>query len=173
MEAIHIRNESARIWRLFIGREGEFWSYIDKKLPFDCWPANRSVNPLGYLCIYRRFGGKKKQLLGHRVAKILTDGYEQGKDQIDHLCRNRACCNPRHLEWVTQEENLNRQRHDLRLEGKIGFCRKGHAIAGDNAWFGECRVCATARQIAYYRRNADSIKAQRRSRHAAKKESKR
>jgi hypothetical protein len=44
----------------------------------------------------------------HRIAYEgafgpIPDGFE-----IDHLCRNRACCNPAHLEAVTRAVNTRR-----------------------------------------------------------------
>jgi hypothetical protein len=47
---------------------------------------------------------------------------EQGM-VIDHLCGNRSCCNPAHLEQVTNAENL------ARAASRRTACRNGHATA--------------------------------------------
>lgn len=44
----------------------------------------------------------------HRVVYALTVGEIPEGLQLDHLCRNRACCNPAHLEPVTASENVRR-----------------------------------------------------------------
>jgi len=45
----------------------------------------------------------------HRVIWSCFNGYLGSKREIDHLCRNRICCNPNHLEAVTSKENQRRK----------------------------------------------------------------
>ena len=45
----------------------------------------------------------------HRVAFTNLHGYVPSKKQIDHLCRNRLCVNPAHLEMVSHIENQKRR----------------------------------------------------------------
>jgi hypothetical protein len=45
----------------------------------------------------------------HLVAWTHFHGYIPGKKQLDHLCSNRACCNPDHLELVTHRTNQRRR----------------------------------------------------------------
>lgn len=45
----------------------------------------------------------------HRVMYTNEFGYVPSKKQIDHLCRNRMCVNPNHLEMVTHRENQRRR----------------------------------------------------------------
>lgn len=45
----------------------------------------------------------------HRVMFTHYYGYIPAKKQIDHLCRNRLCCNPLHLEMVSHKENCKRR----------------------------------------------------------------
>ena len=44
----------------------------------------------------------------HIVAYTHYHGYIPPKMQVDHLCNNRLCCNPEHLELVTHLENQKR-----------------------------------------------------------------
>lgn len=45
----------------------------------------------------------------HIVAYTHYHGYIPCRMQIDHLCENRLCCNPEHLEMVTHQENQKRR----------------------------------------------------------------
>ncbi|WP_366143609.1 HNH endonuclease signature motif containing protein [Acinetobacter sp.] len=45
----------------------------------------------------------------HRVSYICEHGYIPNKIQVDHTCRDRLCCNPKHLEAVTHKENCRRR----------------------------------------------------------------
>lgn len=45
----------------------------------------------------------------HRVAFTIFYGFLPGKSEVDHLCNNRLCFNPFHLERVTRKENCRRR----------------------------------------------------------------
>lgn len=67
---------------------------------------------------------------------------------IDHLCRVRACCNPYHLEPVSQaENNLRAARANRRTA-----CRRGHTYTPESSYSNAkqrvCRTCAVVRREA-------------------------
>ena len=67
---------------------------------------------------------------------------------IDHLCRNRTCCNPAHLEAVTNRENTLRGVGFPALNDAKTHCPQGHEYAGEKlyVWKGKrfCRACRRA-----------------------------
>lgn len=92
-----------------------------------CWLWTGHHNSAGYGHIH--YIGKVRR--AHRVVYGLLKG-ELSKDlQIDHLCRNRACVNPDHLEEVTRRENIKRGSCGEANKKKT-HCKHGHPLSGYN-----------------------------------------
>jgi len=88
----------------------------------------------------------------HRLLYVMIGGDAEGKD-LDHLCRNRACCNPEHLEPVTHAVNTQRGNGGAVNRAKT-HCVNGHPFSGKNLWMKnngqrKCRACMTVEQKAY------------------------
>lgn len=77
----------------------------------------------------------------HRVAYMLFVGPLDPELQIDHLCNNRLCVNPDHLEQVTQQVNLRRA--EPRANARKTHCIRGHEFSPENTRLdkGGHRVC--------------------------------
>lgn len=86
-----------------------FWSRISIA-ESGCWEWTGALIASGYGSIRVNDRG----LVAHRFAWELLRGPIPDGLQVDHLCMNRKCCNPDHLEPVTQAENLRRARQHRR-----------------------------------------------------------
>lgn len=117
-----------------------------------CWVWTGGLNNKGYgRCHYRR-----KQVLVHRLAYETALGPIPKEMTIDHLCVNRSCCRPSHLEPVTNGENIRRGYARLRAQGIVidngahnaakTHCPHGHEYTPDNTYYnggsnGNSRCC--------------------------------
>ena len=112
-----------------------------------CWVWNKSLERNGYA---RMSVGHKVEGV-HRITYKERHGFIPDGFEIDHLCRNRACCNPDHLEAVEHRENLMRSPiAAARINSEKAKCNRGHELSGDNLaidalGYRSCRACSRIR----------------------------
>jgi len=110
--------------------EEKFWDYVDRKPSRKpCWEWLRAPNADGYGVVRDKYRGSCP---AHRVAYELTFGPIPEGLEIDHLCRNRICCNPWHLEAVPPRENKMRGEGIMAKQARQTHCKRGHPLEGDN-----------------------------------------
>lgn len=115
-----------------------------------CW-IFRGATTVGYGVIGR---GPRSEGIAytHRVAYEHFVGPIPAGLHIDHLCRVRRCCNPEHLEAVTQAVNNQRA---MAVRQPITHCKYGHEFTPDNtARNGRQRLCLACRRRRYLARRA-------------------
>lgn len=101
--------------------ERRFWSRVDKS--GDCWLWLGGYSGNGY----GRFSPKRDKGVGaHRFAYESVVGPIPSGKEIDHLCRNRGCVNPAHLEVVTSKQNLLRGEGACAQNARKTHCPQGH-----------------------------------------------
>jgi len=97
----------------------------------ECWEWIGSKDRDGYGIFFLN----SKPVFAHRFSYIHFYGSFPDGLVTDHVCRNRCCVNPLHLDAVTVEEN-NRRALPFYGNGKLGTprtkCKHGHDLSGDN-----------------------------------------
>jgi hypothetical protein len=107
-----------------------------------CWPWRGNLNSNGYGRLY--VGIHRRA--AHRIAYELLVGPIPEGLTLDHLCRNHACCNPAHLEPVTNRENIMRGDTIPAANARKTHCLHGHEFTPENVGFcsdgsRRCRTC--------------------------------
>lgn len=120
-----------------------------------CWPWG------GRLCGgYGQFSLDRHRKGAHRVAYQIWHGPMPRELTIDHLCRNRSCVRPSHLEAVPHHVNVLRGEGIPARNAAKTHCINGHDFAPENTMprrggGRRCRACHNTRSLAgYHRRKA-------------------
>lgn len=131
--------------------EAGFWSRADMSGgPEACWPWTGALNAKGY----GRRNHRGRLRLAHGVAFELSGREVPDGFTIDHLCRNRSCVNPGHLEAVPHRVNLLRGNTVAARSAAATHCPSGHPYDVENTARrrGEriCRECERIRNAKVY-----------------------
>lgn len=110
------------------------------------------TNQYGYGVIGRGDGSR----LAHRYYWVQRHGPIPEGMQLDHLCRNRRCCNPDHLEVVTPAENMRRGNSPSAIVHRENRCQRGHELTPENTYLTSAgyRTCRTCLRAAWKRADA-------------------
>lgn len=108
-----------------------------------CWNWTGQKSPKGYAVTH--FKGISTTR-AHRVFYMLLVGEVPKGFELDHLCRNRSCVNPDHLEVVTTKVNVLRGIGPTAINARKTHCIRGHPLSGDNLYTRrsgkrQCRIC--------------------------------
>ena len=113
-----------------------------------CWDWQAGRDRHGYGTFY--VAGARSIIRAHRFAYEYWIGQIPQHLELDHLCRNRICVNPDHLEPVTQRENALRGVGWAGQNARKTHCPQGHPYDEENTrhyqyglgrWGRRCKAC--------------------------------
>ncbi len=122
-----------------------FWGKVNKDTDSGCWEW------LGCCAMgYGSFWFNGRYMKAHRYAYETLIGEVPIGLELDHLCRNRRCVNPNHMEPVTRGENIRRGLlPDIGRQYQLSktHCPQGHPYDEQNTYLRpdrngrDCRIC--------------------------------
>lgn len=138
------------IWRFFEKIEISQTRFYPAENGTPCWEwTGCKANGYGQFKVDGRRGAKKSS--PHQYAYEAFIGPIPEGMEPDHLCENRGCGNPLHLEAVTHEENMRR------MSERRTHCKNGHELTEENTFrIGnqrKCKACNRENQRIFAARN--------------------
>ncbi len=91
-------------------------NHVECLMPTPCWIWKRAIGSHGYGMLGKAIGGEKEV---HRAFFEYHLGSIPEGSVVHHMCGNRVCCNPEHLEAVTHQENVAEAHRNQLLQSRI------------------------------------------------------
>lgn len=128
-----------------------FWSKVSKT--GECWLWIGSLNNNGY----GQMRINTRSHLAHRLSYELTYGKISKGLVVNHLCEMPNCVNPKHLEAITQLENVHKGRASRSKPHKQrAYCKNGHSMVPENVYiYKNNRACRECRKLRVYAHRAE------------------
>ncbi len=129
-----------------------FWSKVKRRE--GCWEWTATITAKGY----GHFSVAGRMALAHRWAYIDAYGWIPHGMTLDHLCRNRRCVNPDHLQPVSMRVNILRGEGITAENARKTYCSRGHPFNEENTYVEpsgrgrDCRACIRRRGRERHRR---------------------
>ena len=134
-----------------------FWDKVDLDDPESCWVWDAALQTAGYGQIW--LDGATHT--AHKVAWVWEYGSVPEGMQLDHLCRNRRCVRPAHLEPVTSRENSHRSPLTQNsINAAKTHCKNGHEFDTVKNGKRGCSICSAAFSREYARRRRAKARGQ-------------
>lgn len=123
-----------------------FWSKVQISERDGCWEWSRARSSSGYGQF--RLMTPRRLVAAHRLAYEMLVGPIAPHLVLDHLCGNRRCINPSHLEPITSGENTRRGTSPAAMYGRRTHCELGHEFTRENTyWRPDGRRCRQCRRV--------------------------
>lgn len=149
LDAIEARAKAATLHR-FMPVAERFWRRVNRDAT--CWTWRGGVTSNGY----GTFTDRGRRVSAHRYAYEQSRGAIPAGLVLDHLCRNRRCVNPDHLEAVSERVNILRGTSPSASNVHRTHCPRGHEYSVENTR--TCRrgkrTCRACQRASWHARKA-------------------
>lgn len=122
-----------------------FWEKVDRDPVSNCWNWTSTTRGKPG-CRYGSFWDKGRFVAAHRFSyETYVDDIRE--ETIDHICGNKLCVNPNHLQQLSNKENIAKSNSTPAINARKRHCKHGHALFGHNLYLRKegGRTCKTCR----------------------------